>query len=430
MGFELERLFGLTMGLSLLNISLYFLLLIWGFTLKTRDVIFQKNNVNRYLFILTMIIGVSIFLNIDRSGIQPTSLKDEIVSYKEFLNPWLLFLLITSLIRDKRNCDRILSALIVFFIVTVFAVLIQNFLGINLGTHIKAHAYIGRSAGFSEANQYAAYLVLFLPLFLSSMFFQEEKSKKIKGFFLFFIGLLALVFTISKGGFISFFISMGYFVFLAYKYKLISMQRVFVLSVSVVVLLAASYFILPSHTEERIKARVEFENTPYNPYEIEHSWIWKLTSGRTQIWAYSLELIVQKPIFGYGIDNASIHLERGTHNEYLGWLVKYGIIGFLLFCIIYLQIYRYVIHYLKTSAFSKNQILCFGYICGFIGYVVAMFGLNLNEPRYIFWIYTAIIYKYTELDAIEKSESALQTSFSARQIDTARLGFHGESMMR
>ena len=47
--------------------------------------------------------------------------------------------------------------------------------------------------------------------------------------------------------------------------------------------------------------------------------------------------------------------------------------------------------------------------------MVCMFGIQLIEPRYIFWIYTAIIIKYIYLDSKDKeklkNESAKVSSF-------------------
>lgn len=400
-GFELEKFFGLTMGLSLQNIGLYLLSGIWLLTLKNRDSYFQKNNVNRYIFILMIIIALSIFTNVYGSGIQTTSLKKEIVSYKNFLNPWLLFFLITTLIRDKRICEQLISGLILFLVVTVFSVLIQNYLGIDLGTHMTARSYKGRSAGFAEANQYATFLVLFIPLFLSYFFFQEELSKRIKGLFFLFLGMLGLASTVSKGGFIAFFFSIGYFFSIAYRKRMLGIRRIFLCLFLMASLGSISYFLLPSQTKEIAVERVTLQKEePFNPWAIERSWIFKLTSGRTKIWMYCLTLIAQKPIFGYGMNNPSINLDRSAHNEYLGWLIKYGIIGFLLFSMVYIQIFRHVTYHLRTSTNQQSKILYLGYICGFMGYVLAMFGANLNEPRYIFWIYTAIIYRHTQLDTM------------------------------
>jgi len=402
-GFQLEKLLGLSMGLSLQNISLYFLIIFWVVTLKTRETFFQQNNVNRYMLILMIIIALSIFTNVYGYGVQETSLKKEIVAYKNFLNPWFFFFFITTLIRDKRTCERLISALILFLVATVFAVLIQNYLGIDLGTHKKAHAYIGRSSGFSEANQYAAFLVLFIPLFLSSMFFQEKLSKKLKGFFLFLMGIIGLVSTISKGGFIAFFFSIGYFFYIGYRKRMINIRKILFLLALLFSIVTASYLLLPSQSKEIAKARVTLEKEPFNPWATrEKSLADRITSGRTLLWIYSFKLIAQRPILGYGNNATKNQLGLSTHSDPIEWLVNYGIIGFLLFSMVYIQIFRHVTYHLKTSTNPQSRILYLGYICGFMGYVLAMFGVNLSEPRFIFWIYTAIIYKYTQLDTIQE----------------------------
>jgi O-antigen ligase len=396
-GFELEKLFGLTMGLSLANIVLSLLIGAWLFTIKTRGTFFQQNNVNRYLFILMIIMALSIFLNVSGYGVLKTSLKKEIVEYKNFLDPWLLFFFITTLIRDKRTCERSILALTLLLFATIFQVLIQNYLGIDLGTQSAGASYIGRSAGFAEANQYASFLILFLPLFLSSICFREEISKKIKASFFFLISIIALSSTVSKGGFIAFILSIVFFLSIAYRERMLGLRRIILLLTFLFTFATVSYLFLPSQTKEIAKARVTLREDP-NPWASPKSLAYRITSGRTIIWIYSFKLFAQRPIFGYGHAACKNQLGLSTHSDPLEWLVNYGIIGFLLFSIIYIKIYRHVLYHLKRSTDTQNRILYLGYICGFVGYVIAMSGVNLGPPRNIFWIYTAIVYKSIQLE--------------------------------
>ena len=272
-----------------------------------------------------------------------------------------------------------------------------------MGTHVTGKSYTGRSAGFAAPNEYAAFLVLFLPLFLSPIFLKEKQLERIKGFLFFFIGLIGLLFTVSKGGFIAFFVSMGCLFFYIYRKRLITKMKIFLYLYLLLAMGATSFFLLPSETREIAEARLTLEKVgPYDPWAIkEFSFLHKLTSGRTQLWLYSLKVIAQKPILGYGKSIGSIYIPKSTHNEYLGWLVNYGIIGFLLFTMIYIKIFNHIKYHLKTSTNPKSRMLYLGYMFGFVGYVATMFGACLVEPRMIFWIYTAIIYKYTELDAVQ-----------------------------
>jgi len=46
--------------------------------------------------------------------------------------------------------------------------------------------------------------------------------------------------------------------------------------------------------------------------------------------------------------------------------------------------------------------LYISYIAGFCGFVVGMFATNAGPSLVIFWIYTAVIYKYAQLDMDKK----------------------------
>jgi O-antigen ligase len=406
-GFDLEKLLGLGDGFSLPNLCLYFFIVIWFYTLKARDTFFQQNNVNRYLFILIIMIAVSVFLNIVGYGVKKTNLFEEIIIYKGLITPWLLFFLITTLIQDKRTCERSISGLILFLVATVFLVLIENYLGVQFGTRRSGQSYVGRSAGFSEANQYAAFLVLFLPLFFTSTFLQKEMSKRIKGCFFLLLGVIGLASAISKGGFIAFFCSIGYFLSITNRESMIDVRKAFLYLFLLFTLGATSYFLLPSQSKEIAKNRVTLQQPkPSNPWHREflrkQSWADKLTSGRTKLWRRSLEFISQRPILGYGNGACKNQLRLSTHSDPLKWLVNHGVIGFLLFSKVFIQVFRHVIFHFRISTNQQSRLLYLSYICGFVGYVVAMFGVNIYEPRIIFWIYTAIIYKHTQLDTVRE----------------------------
>ena len=177
--FEIEKVFGLTMGLSLKNISLYVLLIAWPFVTKRKGTLFPRNNVNKYLFLLMFIAMLSIPLKFLLHEIPGAPGLDEITGFKEVINPWLFFFFISHIIENKKTCERAILGLVILMAMTVLTVLIQWYTGIDLGTQVHITAYEGRSAGFGESNQYAGFLVLLLPLFLTSILFEEDMNKKI-----------------------------------------------------------------------------------------------------------------------------------------------------------------------------------------------------------------------------------------------------------
>ena len=71
---------------------------------------------------------------------------------------------------------------------------------------------------------------------------------------------------------------------------------------------------------------------------------------------------------------------------------------------IYINIFRIIFNKLKISNDEEQKIIFIGYLSGLIGYMVCMFGIQLIEPRYIFWIYTAVIIKYVYLESKDKEK--------------------------
>lgn len=406
-GFHLEEIFGLGDGFSLSNLALYFGLFVWLFTIKARKCLIYRNNLSNYLMILLVFSAVMIFPTFFNAGLRHLSVYEQIVYYKQQITPWVWFVLITTLVNDKKTCKNSFSPLILFLLATILSVLVQNFTGIDFGTQSLDRAYIGRSAGFSEANQFAAFLVLFFPLFLSLFLFHEKMAKRIQGFFFLGIIMVALLLTVSKGGFIAFFVSMAFFFCYALIKKMTNIVKVSVSILLFTSLAAASFFILPSNVEEKVVERTTLQEDKVdrlNPWAVKHDFETRLTSGRNLIWSYSFELIAEKPILGYGT-NADKNLGFSTHSDPINWLLNYGIIGLFLFSLVYISIFRNVLRYFKMTNNSQDKMLYLGYISGFIGFSVAMFGVTMNEPQYLFWIYTALIYKHAHLEAVNQEET-------------------------
>lgn len=82
--------------------------------------------------------------------------------------------------------------------------------------------------------------------------------------------------------------------------------------------------------------------------------------------------------------------------------MQFGLIGLFLFVILYYKIFTVFWNQQKIIADLWTQQLCIGYISGFVGYSIAMLGVNMSNPRYVFWFYTAIILRYTQLQGREK----------------------------
>lgn len=397
LAFLAEQFLGLSLtnikGLSLMNLSLYLLLIAWAFTIVSKRRIIETNNVNKYLILFVLVIVTSIPIKILLDEIPEINLFHEIVTLKNWMNPLLFFFALSIIIDDERTCKRSLWGLIALLVLTVSAVLLAMFDIVTIGTVEVSH---GGRAGVGDQNQYAAFLVLLMPLLLSFMLFQKNVLIKSGSAIFYFIGFIGLIGTGSRGGFIAFLFSMIGCAIILNRQQMINKIFIFFMIVLVFAMGVASYVVAPPSLKETIKQKADItQSKDLDEY----------TSGRIMIWKNGLKLFIQSPIFGYGrgsfvpLMKKQFHIHANSHNDYLLHLVNYGIIGFFLFIMIYVQIFRHVSYHLKMTTNHFSKMLYISYITGFIGYAVAMFGVNVIYPRYIFWIYTAIVYKYSGLES-------------------------------
>ena len=103
---------GLSMkGLSLFNLTLYLLFTVWVYELIKERKMFQPNNLNKYLILMIYYVLISIVIKFLRDEIPHLSVVGEILAFKRFLNPILLFFLLFNIIEDKRACNHALFGL-------------------------------------------------------------------------------------------------------------------------------------------------------------------------------------------------------------------------------------------------------------------------------------------------------------------------------
>ena len=225
---ELEKLFGLSMGMSLKNISLFLLLLSSIFAIKSQKSFILRNNIYRFITIFSFVILISMLAEIifyDELN-EFKILKRQIVYFKNFINPWLFFILISIIIKKKNTCENALLGIIIFVFLTSITGIVDQNTSIDLGTARHTKAYEGRYFAFGEANQYAAFLVLTLPLVLSYALFNKKIYKSIIFITIFISGIIGLFSTVSRGGYIGFLIAIFAFIFLSVNYKMIGLFKV------------------------------------------------------------------------------------------------------------------------------------------------------------------------------------------------------------
>jgi O-antigen ligase len=129
------------------------------------------------------------------------------------------------------------------------------------------------------------------------------------------------------------------------------------------------------------------------------------SSGRIKIWKFALEKFYDKPIFGYGQSGFSEVYKKkyffgsDCHNTYLNYLVDYGVIGFIVFILLFRQIFYSVKRRLMESSSVYNNIIYISFLSGFLGFLISIFFVNIYSLMSLVFIYIAVIYKYMDFDS-------------------------------
>lgn len=413
---EPQKIFGLSMGMTFNNMSIFLLILGWIFASKSQKYLYNRNKINIYLLLFGCFIILSNFVEIltydNMSNIkQLKALKQQIIFFKNYINPWIYFILLVHIFQSKKECQNAILGIMILVFLTAATGLIDQFTTINLGTKVHGLSYEeGRSSGFGEVNQFAAFLVLLLPVVMSYTIFQKHLVPKTLYAFIFLVGFIGLIATVSRGGYIGFFIASVVFFIVSIRQKLIKMTRTLLLLILIVPIVGSfTYVALPSATKEAFRYKVieKAGSKKYvNPWSHKkRSTIDRYTSGRIGRWADSFEVYLQSPVWGHGHYTIKKVLHISPHNDYLKILLKFGIIGFALFIMIYITIFRQICMNIKNASSNYSKMIYIGFLSGFIGYMVCMFGVGFTQPRYIFWIMTAAVIKYSQLDGFDLVES-------------------------
>jgi len=387
-------------GLSFLNLIIYIFLFLWAFSVIKNRKIVEPHKVNKYLLLMVLIMLVAIPIKILGGEIPNISISNELIGVKSSANPILLFFVLFNIVDDEKTCKRALLGLIALLAITVLSQFLGTFGIIEYGA--AALAKEGRGSGLGDANDYAGFLVLFIPLLLSSFLFKRGAAIKSAAAILLFLSFSGLIITGSRGGALSFLFSMLIYFLLLYREKIVNLRsKIILLCMMLTVVSGVVFLILPSKVTDTVTTR-------FDPAQSED--LRELTSGRTLIWSCGLRLFMESPIFGHGNRAFLPLLEKKfskravAHNQYLEHLVNYGILGLTILLMMFLKLLQYVWNQLQVTRDIWNKQLYISYIAGFSGYMFLLLSINMSYSKFPFWIYAALICTYVRLEMNEKQK--------------------------
>jgi O-antigen ligase len=251
----------------------------------------------------------------------------------------------------------------------------------------------GRTSGaLSEANQYACFVVLFLPFCFHYIVKFKNLFLKIIAIIITFLGLYCLFLTGSRGGILSFVV--GIIIYFILESKQISNKTILqniALFFALIIIIIISINFLPGDTKEGLRYNIFVRLEDSNIFSSYYS------SGRIDIWAKCIEVFLKHPIFGTGWNTIYQSVGSNSHNEYLFYLTTTGLVGFFLFIFIFYRLGKTVFTF-RLNINSENISFYHIYLSGLTSFMVAMFFVNIYSPYIFFFIFSGLILKLGYLE--------------------------------
>ena len=307
-----------------------------------------------------------------------TSFRPGFASRAELIDYYIFFLVFLFGVQTPEDAMKVIKGLALGAVFANVITVLDVFGVVSLGFRIRDD---GRTAGaIGESNQYAAFIVLFLPATIAAAVSSRGFQR------LFWLGstmvaAMTLVMTASRGGFVGLAMCCAVGAFL-YRH-LISYSRIagWVFAALILLVLVVAFSPYGNLLAERMMGTGSIDTTT-------------ASSGRSDIWTTALAAMVAHPItfitgFGWNV-YSSMPFEYATHNHYLHLWFNLGLLG--LACgtyVLFSGIGRARRASLQAAPPYRGQLIAF--VLGGVGIVTAVFFVDLHQPWYYFWMYAGVV---------------------------------------
>lgn len=287
------------------------------------------------------------------SILMSRAMVDSIRIFMFFITSFILMIVIWGSIKKTEDLQKFVGMISIGLILTSLYCVYQGIVGVEIDvrlTDIAANQGMpGRAySTFENPNNYAEYLVMFMPFMAAFALNQKDKKKKALWLIMLLIPFLALLYTYSRSCWVSFAISVV--VFLAfYNYKLLPL-------LAIIGVLMIPF--LPETILNRILTIGSMKDSS-NHYRI-------------IIWEGVLKMLKETFVTGIGLGpqafsllypsfaNPSAILAPHSHMLFMEILVEMGILGFISFMIYWIiTLKRLITVKIRRNLSSEQK----NYIC-------------------------------------------------------------------
>jgi len=384
----------LFLPISTAGVEIFASLLIFFFFIKKLlkpDFYFFKNRTHLYLLFFVIFNVLSLF----NSGIY---LKK---SLNALFFKWLEYILIFLIVQDTLNSQKKIRNVLVIFLAVAGLVAIdgifQKFFGFDFlrqkGVIPIKEGMSGITGPFNHYNNFAGYLVCVLLIALSLLFLRSKKIIYQLGLSLLIILLgLCLLFTFSRGGWLSFLLGVILMLFLSRRLKII-FPIIFIFLIILI--------LIPTLRERAI---FTFQKGG--------------DATRFNIWEAAFRMIKENPFLGKGIGTFMDYFPKYTqnlgvqyaHNCFLQIWAETGIFSLLSFLLFAGSILLRGIRYLGTVPVRGFPFLI-GLISSFFAFLVGSFfdtHLYSLQLSVLFWFIGGWLLALTKPETVPRGTFLVQ----------------------
>lgn len=314
---------------STILLILFFLI----YLIKHRDFLYFKDLILRYKGILYSFLIILISMAISNI-INEVNIDSWKIQFAYIYRYVLMFIILLYFYSKEIFTKKILYIFLLFSLsVQSFDGLYQSILGYDFFKHNLGNLEEGLTGFTFNRNIFA--LIVGLGVLLCVFSIKIKKSNKINFIVILlgFIFIFCTLFSYSRAVWVALFLSLFFYFFINLKSIKIT-HILYVISIFLVIGIAFAYV---DSLQNRLDLLLNGNS-----------------SNRDKIWLYTLNLIQQKPIFGWGLDTWSIIGLKdyaNVHNSILEILLYLGIFGFFSFTYFFINILKEINYYKNSSAF-------------------------------------------------------------------------------
>lgn len=346
---------------GLLNLTNIFLAILFIICLissnKNGSSIKSPLNTSILMFLIAMYLSLWIgSFNFGYSAFGPI-----LNSYKRFITTFLVYYISFYLIKNRGTMKLLFFTMI---IITMFisVVALREF---KSSWHYQEQNRM-QILGM-QPNLLGGFFMQLVPVHISFIISLKKFKSQILYFFAFFLAILAVMFSYSRGAYLSAMVSILVIALIGGRKSFIKITVFGVAALLFISVFFGSGNLIPVSVKERFEMGQNKEKREQDVSVQTREYVWKITSG----------YISQSPIYGHGFEASAYLLPLDTHNMYLDLLLEGGIIALIFFLLIFLIGFKIAYSVFKNSSDEFEKALSLG----FIGTLIAIFVGNFFGTR-------------------------------------------------